>query len=432
MKIIFNLIKNPLFSGGVVMILGSNAYNGLNYLFHLLIGRLLGPTSYGELASLISLSGFLGVIPATAGLVVIKYISAARSEDEKIMLINWFRKKTLQLSVLIFIFLILLSPIIQSFLRISNIFYIGAIAVSFLFYLSALLNRSILQGLLKFKELVVSILLENSLKLIGSIFLIFLGYRTGGVMLAIIVSAIFSFYITSYYLKVDSRNKLGIPSGIQAMIRYAFPVIIQSIALTSIYSSDLILVKHFLSPYNAGIYASLSTLGKIIFFGAAPIGAVMFPLVSRKQSEGSRYHREMIYSFLATLILSMFVLLIYWLFPQFAINILYGQSYLEAAPLLIWFGIFMTLFTLSSLLVSFHLSLGNTKVVLLPAVAAIVQIIGIWFYHTSLFNVILVSIWTATLLLGALLIYSMHKKKDNYVKKNIARNNVSVSHSASI
>ncbi len=411
MKIIFNLLKNPLFSGSIIMIIGSNAYNALNYLFHLIVGRLLGPPSYGELASLISLGGLLGVIPATASLVIIKYISAARSEDEIAILISWFRRKTLQLSVLVFILLIILSPVIRSFLNISNIFYVSGLAISFLFYLPALLNRAILQGLLKFKELVVSILIENCIKLVGSIFLIYLGYRIGGVMIAIIVSAVFSLYITSYYLKVNSKNKLGVPSDIKAMMKYTFPVIVQSIALTSIYSSDLILVKHFFSPHDAGIYASLSTLGKIIFFGAGPIGAVMFPLVSQKRSKGARCNKEIFYSFLSTLILAIFVLLIYWLFPQFAINLLYGQSFLEAVPLLVWFGIFMTFFTLASLLVSFHLSLGNTKVVLLPAVAAIAQVTLIWFYHESLFSVIQISLMVSALLLAFLLIYSSYAKK---------------------
>ena len=39
---------------------------------------------------------------------------------------------------------------------------------------------------------------------------------------------------------------------------------IQALAFTSFFTTDLILVKHFFPPFEAGIYAALSTLGKII------------------------------------------------------------------------------------------------------------------------------------------------------------------------
>lgn len=402
------------------MMTGSTFANAINYLYHLSVGRLLGPSSYGELAVLISLSGLLGIIPASISLVVIKYVSISRTEESKSILISWLRIKIFQLSFAVFIVVLLIAPVIRSFLHISNIIYIIGIAVTFLFSLPALLNRSILQGLLKFKEMIVSVLIENGMKLVFSILLIYLGYRVGGAMIAFAVSAAAGWYLTHIYLKIHTGRNPKTPSNIKSLILYTIPVVVQSIALISLYSSDLVLVKHFFSSHDAGIYASLSTLGKIILFGAGPIGAVMFPMIAQRHSEGYEYKKIFIYSFLATLVFAISVLIVYWIFPQFAINLLYGSSYLEAANLLIWFGIFITLFTLSSLLVSFHLSLGRTKVVIFPAVAAITQIVGIWFYHGDLFNVIIISIWINALLLASLLIYSSYEKSTSGDQSNLS------------
>lgn len=236
--------------------------------------------------------------------------------------------------------------------------------------------------------------------------------------MALVVSVFVGWYMTSLYI----RDKLKVVSdytpAVKKMLIFSFPVLVQSFAITSLYTSDIILVKHFFSSFDTGIYASLSTLGKIIFFGTSPIASVMFPLVSQKQSKGEGYRKIFIYSLLATSILAFIALVIYWLVPELAIRLLYGSAYLEATNLLVWFGIFMTLFTLSSLVINYNLSLGKMKIVIFPLVAAILQIILIWFYHYSLFEVILISIGVSALLLTALLIYSIYSKNGHKVNFN--------------
>lgn len=407
------VITHPLFSGSAIMVLGSNSINLLNYVYHLVLGRMLGPSFYGELASLISLIGLLGIIPASLSLVIVKYVSGAKDETEAAILIRWLKTKVFQVSLIFFIFIIVMSPALASFLHIDRLSYLFLIALSSLFSIQTLLNRSILQGLLKFKEMVLSVFLENGAKLLLSVTLVYLGFRVGGAMLAFVLAAILGFFVTNRYLKIKAKKESNMLLNLKPMFLFTIPVLIQSLALTSIYSSDLILVKHFFSSHEAGLYASLSTLGKIIFFGAGPIGSVMFPIVSKRQARGLNVKKIFLYSLFATTALSLSILMIYLLFPRFAVNLLYGSAYLESANLLIWFGIFMTLFTLSSLLINFHLSLNRTKVVMLPLLAAIVQIIVIWFYHQSLFEIVLISIAVTTLLLVSLLIYSTYGNKLN-------------------
>jgi hypothetical protein len=78
---------------------------------------------------------------------------------------------------------------------------------------------------------------------------------------------------------------------------------------------------------------------------------------------------------------------------------------LEAAPYLIWFGSFMTIYSLSSLILNFYLSKKQTKVVVFVVIAAIAQALGIWISHGSILAVIKVSLLSASFLLVSLLIY---------------------------
>lgn len=414
---ISNFISHPLFSGSAIMIVGSNAVSFLNLLYHLLMGKILDPAFYGELVSLISLIGLFSIIPLSLSLVIVKYISAAKNEKETSDLIKWLKSKGFKASLIIFIFTLIASPMIANFLHIEKLSYIILISISFLFSIQTVISRSILQGLLKFKETVLSIFAEIGFKFILSLVLIFLGYRVGGAMIALVVSIFIGWYISNLYLRDRVKESSVYSPNVKKMLFFSFPVLVQSFATTSIITSDLILVKHFFTSHDAGIYAALSTLGKIIFFGTSPIASVMFPLISQRQSKGEGYRSIFIYSFWGTLILAVAVLLIYWLVPSLAIRILYRSAYLEAANLLVWFGIFMTLFTLSSLIINFNLSLGKTRVVVLPFIAAVIQVVAIWFYHQNLFVVILLSNLTAALLLVLLLIYSMFGVRSFYEKR---------------
>lgn len=405
-----NLKNNPLFFGSAIMILGSNSANAINYLYHLIIGRLLGPAEYGVLASLISISGILGIIPSVLSLVSIKYISSSRTTQEQSILINWLKDIVFKLSIICFIFIVVTSPIIKSFLHLDKIIYIFLIALTFLFSLPTFLNRSILQGLLRFKEMITSILLENTVRLLSGILLVYLGYRVSGAMVGFVIASIICWYITNKFLSSLPKGSMKTPTNIKSIAAYTLPVIIQSFALNSLIYSDLILVKHFLPSYDTGIYAALSTLGKIIFFGAGPISAVMFPLVSQKKSRSENYKRIFIYSFFITFIFAAAMLFIYWLFPTLVINLLYGKAYIEASYLLIWFGIFMSLFILSSLLINYCLSLDRTSVVFFPVIAALSQLIFICFFHQNLFTIILISVVVTALLLFSLLLYSSYDK----------------------
>lgn len=63
-----------------------------NYLYHLLMGRMLGPADYGILVSLISIFSILGVPLSAVGLTIVKFVSAFNGKKET-KAISLFLKK---------------------------------------------------------------------------------------------------------------------------------------------------------------------------------------------------------------------------------------------------------------------------------------------------------------------------------------------------
>lgn len=399
------------------MIIGSNSVNLLSYFYHLIIGRLLVPSSYGELSVLFSLIGILGTIPFALGIVVVRFISAAKTADESSSLIVWFNKKILLFSLILSSLVALASPLIASFLNMNNWGYILLVSLALFFTIPSFYNRSFLQGLLKFKQTVLSLMAETSLKLILGVSLVYLGFSVGGALVALVLAAFTGWIVSGSFLKKEFLFKSNIAPSKRSLLLYALPVLILTISTTSLLSADLILVKHFFSPLDAGLYAAISTLGKMIFFGVSPINSVMFPLVAKRNSLGEKSSRVFIYTGVLTVIFSLIGLIIYYLIPTLMVSLLYGVAYLSASEYLFLFGIFIALFSLSSVIINYYLSLGKIIIVIFPLFAAIGQVIGIILFHQSLFMIINVSITCLGFLFGSLLLFSLKQLLEEDVNK---------------
>lgn len=409
----FKILRlNRFFSASLLMITGNNIINLFNYIYHFVMGRMLGPTSYGELATLISLVGLLLIIPSSFGLAITRLV-AIKSDNPKVKhTLKLILQKTLLVGFVISLIFCLVSPVIASYLKISNIWFVIMIGVFFTFSLVSYVYKSILQGLLKFEKLILTTMGETFAKLILGVLFVYLGYGIFGALGAILLGAILGLIIAKQF--VGNFLNFAKPAELKGenfkdLFLYSVPVTIYTIAQTSLFSADLILVKHFFPSFQAGLYAALSSLGKIIFFGAGPIIFVMFPIVSQRFARKENFSKIFFLSLAFTILVCSLVLIVYYLFPEMVIIASVGSQYLQAASILFLFGIFMSLISVSNLLINFMLSLKRTWVVILPTIAAILQIILINFFHSSLVEVIYISIGISFCLLVSLTIFSLIK-----------------------
>ena len=183
--------------------------------------------------------------------------------------------------------------------------------------------------------------------------------------------------------------------------------------MTSLYSTDVILVRHFFPGYEAGLYASLAVLGKIIFYASSAIAVVIFPVLSERTAKGEKGTKLIFIALAGVTAVSIAITLLYVAFPQFIIRMFFGSSYIQAAPLLGLFGIFLMLYSMGNMLTMIFMALGKVKMWFIPVLCAFVQILGIIIYHSSLTSVILVNAASCLILVLSLLGYYI---KQNYEK----------------
>jgi len=400
------------------MIGGSTAANAINYLYHLLMGRLLGPVDYGSLVSIFSILYVISVVPVSTSFSIVKFISSAKDAKERTAVYLAIKRLLTQIAVAGFVLIVVASPFIAKFLHINEKLSVVLVGPILFLSLITLVNQASMQGVLRFIGSVGPSIVSSASKLVLGVLLVLLGLSVNGAIVGVLLSLVLAYWLSVKLKGSLFTQRIGKKFNLGPFLKYSFPVLIQALAFTSLFTVDIILVKHFLPAFDAGLYAALSTLGKIIFFAAQPVTATMFPIVSGRRARGERYRKVFFAAFFLTIFISISIVAFYYLYPEIAIGLLYGSQYLLAASELVWMGTFMAAYTASYIVVNFLLSINRTKIVVLPLLAAIGQAVAIWVWHESILQVIQVSLVATLAMFSGLALYLGYDRFQKIYDKN--------------
>lgn len=374
----------------------------LSYAYHFLSGRLLGPRAYAPIAAIVSLY-FLILVPGQMVLTVaMSYTATFRASGQGTQVRALFRSLT-KLAAIVSLavtgLLTVLSPLIAGFLQI-RLATVLALAPAVFLVLLASVNRGLLQGEQRFLVLSGLLVMDAGAKAIFAVILIVWGFGATGAVLALGIGLALS-YIASFW---PLRHLLsGSTAGVDVrhVLRFALPTTATVFGITFLYTADVLLVKHFLDPEHAGIYGSVSALGKVVFLATVSVTGVMFPRVISLEAHGHSGARTLGVSAVAIVVIAMGIVLIFTAVPNFVL-LPFGPAFAAAAPYLPAFGIAAGLFSLANLLSNYLLAVRDERFVPILALAGIAEIVMIWNFHANLWQVIwsLLAIGAATL--GAL------------------------------
>lgn len=401
------ILTHPLFKGSAIVFGGAMINNILAYAYHLVVGRILGPAQYGELAALISIFYILNAPSNVLQSVLVKFFSTLKAKNDmrqaKRLYVVVLKYSALMIGI-VFIILIPCIPFIAGFLKVTTHAYIIWLYMIFALFVFGVINTSVFQAFQLFGKMTLIANIGSVARLIGGAVGAFFG--VGWTLVASVASGLFTYGISLLPLKfLLTRKSKPLQLSTKDALIYSIPTLIAITAITAIYSQDVILVKHFFSPRAAGLYSSLSVLGKIIFFASSAICTVTFPILAERNALNRQYGKIVAVSLLGVGGISFGLTGIYYLFPDLVIHMLFGEAFGAASPLLAGFGLFISFFSLSYLLTMMYLALGKTRVWIIVAAAAILQIVLISMQHSTLVEVIGSNIAVSVGLFASLLLY---------------------------
>lgn len=428
---IFNLgnkfISHELISGSFFLFLGVLMSSVMSFILNLFLIRNLKSAEYGIYASLLSLLVLLGVPTQSLITVIVRFASDYVAKNKLDEAKNFYSKLSLLItifSICMFIGFVVLAAPIGNFLNLDNTWYVILMGLIISLGYLGIVNSAFLQSLLKFSFISFVQVVGGILRIITGVILIFLGFKVFGALWAIFLAFFIPFLMTFMPLRFlflkKNTKKIKFPTKEIAL--YAVPTSIAIFSLNSLTSIDVILVKHFFHASDAGLYAGLSLAGKIIFYFTSPIVAVMFPLLIRRHNLGQNFNTLFYLALVLVTIPSIGISLFYFLFPLFSVNfILGGGEYVKIYPLLGIFGLFATVFSVLNVCVNFFLSLKKTSIFMVLGLGLIAQVVFIFLFHKTFFQVIGVSLIVSSLLLVTLLVYYFREYGSfNKIKEIIA------------
>ena len=146
-----------------------------------------------------------------------------------------------------------------------------------------------------------------------------------------------------------------------------------------------------------------------------PISIVMFPLVSEYHAKGERYSHLLLASLGIMLLIIIPLVALYFLYPELIISLFPNNKYLTVAPLLGPMGIFYSLYSLNALITHFYLSIQKIFPTIIGVIAAVLQIIFLYLFHSSLEQMVWVSVAISSVLLVILLVYYPYARQQQAV-----------------
>lgn len=386
-------LQSRIVSGSVTLLTGSCLATVLSLAYNIVIGWYLGPTSFGHATVVTSLLVLLSAISFAFQIVAAKVVAQQPSAEAKAQVYRTFHRSALGCGFSVALVLFLFQQGIADYLNLPDSSLVALLAIGAGFYIPLGSRRGYDQGSYRFNLLAMSLVIEGFVRLGGSFLLVEMGFGVHGVIAANSAALVVAYFAITPKLPAAVPNPLRFWNGVreiaQALLFYSGQMLINN--------CDLVLVKHIFPAREAGLYAAVGLVGRVIFVLSAAVVNSTFPIVAGTRAEERKDPRVITTSLLLVMGIGSAVALAMWIAPPglwttllgpgFQIAGKYNVPYLSAL-----YALKTVAYSMSAVIITFEMSykIANTSWVQLLFSGALIA--GIYRFHSSLHQVIMVQL----------------------------------------
>jgi O-antigen/teichoic acid export membrane protein len=347
--------------------------NATDFAFHFWMGRVLIPADFAILQTLNSVALVYTTASGVFQPVVSRFIAEARGKGENDALPTIFQSFLgaafwlgLTLSTLVFLFA---QGISQSLNLPAWTIQLSAALILF----STL--RPIAAGTLQGRENFIAFGFARLALSLARLFLVLLLVRAGLGLTGAVIALPFGWLVSvlSAFLLLGrrfwSRSKPASQHLLREGWKLSFYALLAYLAYMTLTSLDLIWVNQNLPGEVAGAYAGLVLMRRIVALLPAVAVTVMFPRVVRSLAGRKQPTRILAQTAAIILVVSGTLSILYFMFSNPLIRLIFGTDYQAAAPLLGWMGIAVVGVSLSSIWLNYYLAEKPRNFVILLGIA---------------------------------------------------------------
>jgi O-antigen/teichoic acid export membrane protein len=399
-------LRRGVLSGSAIMLVSSVFVGVMNLVYNFAVAHKLGAGQFGHASAIYTVLMLLSSVTLSFQMLCSKFVARSESESERIAIYNLLHRRSWLGGLGVGLVLLSGSSAISHYLNLPSPLLVRVLAIGTVFYVPLGTRRGFMQGTYDFVPLAANFSLEAVVKLVGAVVLMSAGYSVEGVVGAISASLIVAYFVAiprKHYLgKVQQTTlRAGMEEGVQAVIFFIGQVIINNL--------DIVLVKHFFDATQAGVYAAVALIGRVVYMLSWSVVSSMFPFSAGVRSSEKDGRTVLTTALLLASVISGLFILAAWLMPPALWQILLGSGFPQEgrhfySSLLVLYALTTAIYALSVVLMTYEISrkIGNVSWLQLGFSAAI--IVGIYIFHDTLQSVIMVQL---VLMLILLLVVSL-------------------------
>lgn len=335
--------------------------NGSNYLFHVVISRMVGPAEYGGLAALLAvvlvLSVPFGVIQTAVADKTATLRSNGRERDVR-DLAQSVLKTAMPFAWAAGVVVALLSPLLSLFLDVDIVsalllapFVVASVPIS--------VAQGVLQGEHRFQALAALQVTAALLRLALGIALVWAGLGVIGAVLATALGTSLTVPLAFRVLHVGRRAWRSARATLMALRGDLAPALLGLTCFWLLAEADIALARHFLGGDESGYYSSAGLLARALLFLPAAVGVVAFPRFVAARAEDSERMRWLQASTVGVGILALGGFAFLLVLREPLIVLAFGERFAAAADLLPILAVAMGWMAVVNVLVYFHIAMAS-------------------------------------------------------------------------
>lgn len=365
----------------------------INLVYNIAVARFLGASGFGHATVVYTILTLLSAITLSFQIVAAKVVAQQPSDEGKTAVYRFFHRASWICGIAVAFGLAIFSHPIADYLNLPSSTLVAIIAVGAAFYIPLGVRRGYIQGTCGFRGLAANMVLEQAIRLVGSLLMIFLGAGLTGVIAANAAAEPVAYYAIRVVLHGHARNPLlrsyiARETG-QATVFFAGQMLISN--------CGIVLVNHFFDARKAGLYAAVAMVGRVIFSFSQAVVNSTFPLVAGSADEERRDLRVIATSLMLVLGVGAAISLGLCIAPAALWTHLFGADFSIAGRynmpyLLAIYALGTVIYSLGAVIITFEMSYKIANTSWVQFAFSGVLIAAICSFHTSLREVILVQL----------------------------------------
>jgi O-antigen/teichoic acid export membrane protein len=386
-------LRERIVKGSTILLISTGVVAATNLLYNILIARMLGAEGFGDASALYTLLMLLSAVTLSFQIVTSKFIARSTEASVRAQIYARMSRRAWQVGVGIGLLVAAGGTYLKSYFNLPAQHDLLLLAIATAVYVPLGVRRGKMQGCYDFRGIAINVVVEVVVKLGGALLFLYLGMGVTGVITAVLLSIVAAYFVGdpgAEYRATRGRVKVAsFDEGVQAMLYFIGQVILSNL--------DILLVKHFFPLVEAGIYAAVALVGRVVFMLSWSVVSSMFPVsASHKHRRGER---SVLYTglLLVGTVTSIFIAAIA-LLPSSLWTLVLGARFLPGtavafSSLLTQYAVMTGIYSIAVVIMMYEISRRISTAAWVQLGASVLLSGAIWRYHDSLSQVIVVQMF---------------------------------------